>query len=204
MKEKLENNEVFSKVLRYAKEASSELGAWCADRLWLVSLSEEEMRKLEAKTERKFVAQKGRTPMEDFERQILELQEARKFVEAYNFDVPRPSLDHLSTKVMSLMHYLKDRFERPTEDKCIVFVKQRYTARVLADLFSHRNIGTPHLRVGTLVCSQSSANLVYLAIDSQDPIFHYFKVGCRATNILGRLVGVQVMLAIRKFHSNNK
>jgi endoribonuclease Dicer len=159
MKEKLESNEVFSKILRYAKEASSELGAWCADRLWLVSLGEEEMRKLEAKTERKFVAQKGRKPIEDFERQILELQEARKFVEAYKFDVPRPSLDHLSTKVMNLMHYLKDRFERPTKDKCIVFVKQRYTARVLADLFSHQNIGTPHLRVGTLVCGQSSANL---------------------------------------------
>jgi endoribonuclease Dicer len=152
MKEKLENNEIFCKLLRYGKEASSELGMWCADRLWLVSLSEEEMRKLEAKTERKFVAQKGKKPLEDFERQILQLQEARKFVAAYDFDEPRPLLDHLSTKVMNLMHYLQDRFERPTEDKCIVFVKQRYTAKVLAELFSHPNIGTPHLRVGTLVC----------------------------------------------------
>jgi endoribonuclease Dicer len=155
MKEKLANNEIFRKILRYAKEASSELGSWCADRLWLVSLSEEEMRKLEAKTERKFVAQKGARPIEDFERQILEMQKARKFVQGYKFDVPRPSLDHLSTKVMNLMRHLRGRFERPTDDKCIVFVKQRYTATVLADLFSHPNIGTSHLRVGTLVCFQS-------------------------------------------------
>lgn len=160
MKEKLDNNEVFIKILRYAKEASSELGMWCADRLWLTSLSEEEMRKLEAKTERKFVAQKGVKPIEDFERQILQLQKARKFVEVHRFDVPRPSLDHLSTKVMNLMRHLQDRFERPTDDKCIVFVKQRYTAKVLADLFSHPNIGTSHLRVGTLVCFQPLASSI--------------------------------------------
>ncbi len=152
MKGKLGDNEVFHKLLRYAKEATSELGMWCADRLWLVSLSEDEMRKLEAKTERKFVSQKGQKPIEDFERQILRLQEARKFLEAHTFNVPRPSLDYLSTKVMNLMRHLRDRFERPTDDKCIVFVKQRYTAKVLADLFSHPDIGTPHLRVGTLVC----------------------------------------------------
>jgi endoribonuclease Dicer len=155
MKVQLEDNEIFHKILRCAKEASSELGMWCADRLWLVSLSEDEMRKLEAKTERKFVAQKGTKPIEDFELKILQLQKARRFVESYRFDVPRPSLDHLSTKVRSLMYHLRDRFERPTDDKCIVFVKQRYTAKVLADLFSHPNIGTEHLRVGTLVCSQS-------------------------------------------------
>jgi endoribonuclease Dicer len=205
MKEKLENNEVFGKLLRYAKEASSELGTWCADRLWLVSLGEEEIWKLEAKTERKFVAQKGAKPLEDFERQILQLQEARKIVEAYKFDEPRPSLDHLSTKVMNLTHYLQDRFERPTEDKCIVFVKQRYTARVLADLFSQTSIGTPHLRVSTLVCSRSSASYIYLVIDSQDSkSFMILNFGHHAANIPGRLAEVQAMLLIRKFHLNNK
>lgn len=153
MKEKLEDNRVFTKVLRYGMEASSELGLWCADHLWLVALPEDELRKLEAKTERKFVALKGAESIEAFEAQVLRLQEARKIVEAHNFNEPQPSLDHLSSKVMNLMHYLRERFERPTDDKCIVFVRQRYTARILSELFCHPNIGTPYLRVGTLVCS---------------------------------------------------
>jgi endoribonuclease Dicer len=153
IREKLEDNEIFSKLLRYAKEASSELGTWCADHLWLVSLTEEEMRRLEAKTERKFITQKGVKQIDAFETQITELQDARKIVDAHSFEDPQPSLDHLSTKVMNLVLYLKERFERPTDDKCIVFVKQRYTARILSELFSHPNFGSPNLRVGTLVCS---------------------------------------------------
>jgi endoribonuclease Dicer len=156
MREKLEDNGVFSKLLRYAKEASSELGMWCADHLWLVSLTEEEIRKLEAKTERKFAAQEGSKPLDAFEARILQLQDAQKIVGAHTFDEPQPSLDHLSTKVMNLMRYLQERFERPTDDKCIVFVKQRYTARILSELFSHPNIGTPNLRVGNLVCCRPS------------------------------------------------
>lgn len=151
MKEKLEDNGVFSKLLRYAKDASSELGTWCADHLWLISLTEDEMLRLEAKTQRKFVAQNGAKPLDAFEAQILQLKEARKIVDAHNFEEPQPSLDYLSTKVMNLMRYLRERFERPTLDKCIVFVKQRYTARILSELFSHPNIGTPNLLVGILV-----------------------------------------------------
>jgi endoribonuclease Dicer len=151
MREKLGDNDVFSKLLRYAKEASSELGKWCADQLWRISLTQEEMRRLEAKTERKFVSLKGTKQIDAFEAQITLLQEARELVDAHCFEEPQPSLDHISAKVMNLMRCLQERFERPTEDKCIVFVKQRYTARLLSELFSHPNVGTTNLRVGTLV-----------------------------------------------------
>jgi hypothetical protein len=63
--------------------------------------------------------------------------------------------NNLSSKVVLLVQYLKERFERPTDDKAIVFVQQRYTARLLTNLFSNTNIGTPHLRPGTLVCNST-------------------------------------------------
>lgn len=62
---------------------------------------------------------------------------------------------NLSSKVLVLVHLLRDRFQRVTDHKCIVFVQQRYTARLLAQLFSYQHIKTPHLRVGTLMGSRT-------------------------------------------------
>jgi endoribonuclease Dicer len=151
MKEKLNDNDQFSSPLLFSKKASSELGAWCADQLWSFCLSEEEARKLESKTERKFRARKVDGPLQVFEGQISKLREARATIEAHSFQAPQPSLSHLSTKVMELMVFLRERYERPTDDKCIIFVKQRYTAMLLAKLFGYPSIGTPYLRVGNLV-----------------------------------------------------
>jgi endoribonuclease Dicer len=161
---RFKSNAVLNKPLLYAIEASRELGSWCSDHIWPFVLNEEETKKLQAKTERKYHAKKVREPLEVLEKNKHKLQEARDIVEAYTFDPPNfdpqsRTSTNLSSKVVTLITYLKERFERPTDDKCIVFVRQRYTARLLANLLSHPQIGTPYLLAGALVSTQNFDSL---------------------------------------------
>lgn len=161
MNELFSTSKIFKKPLTFAHDASRELGAWCADQVWPFCLSDEEVKKLEAKTERHHRNKKVPEPLIVLEQHKSRIQEAEAIVRAHHFDAPDYneadcSSRNLSSKVLVLVKYLRERFERQTNDKCIVFVERRYTARLLAVLFSHRNIGTPHLHVGTLVSCSSS------------------------------------------------
>lgn len=148
---------VLKKPMEYAKHASSELGSWCADQMWSTCMREE-AEELIAKTERKFHTGRIAT-VEVSEAQKALIRAAQEFINAHVFPAPQPSLDFLSSKVIRLMDYLRERFERPTDDKVIIFVDRRYTARILTELFKSSNIGTPHLRVGTLVRLTASIGL---------------------------------------------
>lgn len=152
------NNHIFRKPLLFAREATRELGSWCADQVWPFCLSEEEAKRLLAKTEHSYNKNKVQEPLDVLEKRKVMLQDARDIVKSHKFEQPDFDIkasnftsSNLSSKVVLLIQYLRERYERPTEDKAIVFVKRRYTARILTRLLSHRNIGTPHLRVGTLV-----------------------------------------------------
>ncbi|KFY13215.1 hypothetical protein V492_03412 [Pseudogymnoascus sp. VKM F-4246] len=141
-----------SKPLDYAVMASSDLGSWIADRVLLISFTGEDVKKLEAKIESNFhkQAQTDPMPLSNLESKIEKLQGAQQIIMAHVFEAPELSPSLLSSKVLGLAKKLRERFERTTFDKCIVFVKQRYTAKLLADLFASPQIGTPHLRVGSL------------------------------------------------------
>lgn len=158
MEEYLKYNRVFKKPLTYAYEiASRELGAWCADQIWPLVMNEEEVKKLQAKTKRQHNMRRIPEPLQILEEHEKKLLEAEAIVKDHHFEIPQfshslASSTNLSSKVVLLIKYLRERFERPTEDKCIVFVKQRYTASLLAKLCSHPNIATKYLKVGTLVC----------------------------------------------------
>lgn len=174
MYENLRSNIVMKKPLLFALEASKELGTWCSDQVWPSCLTEEETKKLMAKTERRYLAKKVQDPMEVLEKHKAQLQEAqdilRKHIfEAPDFNPPQGSFDfeayrssNLSTKVVVLIQFLKERFERPTEDKCIIFVRRRYTAQLLVKLFSQPNIGTPNLFVGALVSSSCQEAITFI------------------------------------------
>lgn len=142
-----------SKPLAYAIMASSDLGSWVADRVLLISFSGEEVKRLEAKIESNFhkQAQVDPIPLGNLENKKERLQSAQQVITEHAFPTPQLSPSQLSSKVLGLATILRERFERTTFDKCIVFVKQRYTAKLLADLFASPQIGTPHLRVGSLV-----------------------------------------------------
>jgi endoribonuclease Dicer len=165
--EKLKTNKLFKKPLTFTREATKELGSWCADQVWSFCLNDEEIKKLQASTERQYHAKNIAPALEVLEKSRVLLEQAQAIVKGHTFDTPdyRDQLSlassNLSSKVIMLISILKERFERPTDDKCIVFVKRRYTARSLAVLFSNPKIATPHLKVGILVSFLDTAAFPY-------------------------------------------
>lgn len=155
MYDTFKTNPVFKRPLIFSHQASRELGSWASDQMWKFCLTEEEVKKLLANTESQHYACNRAEPMEVLEKRKIHIQEAREAMKSWNFQQPHLDAsgfsENLSSKVVLLVQYLRERFERPTDDKAIIFVSQRYTARLLAELFSFANIGTPHLRTGTLV-----------------------------------------------------
>ncbi|KAH6663088.1 hypothetical protein B0J14DRAFT_609726 [Halenospora varia] len=158
MSSRFKQNKVLTKPLVFAKGAPRELGAWCADAIWPFCLGGDESKKLLAKTDRKYYAHAGKaqTSMDVLERQKTLLLEAQEIINNHQFELPdydprTGKSRNLSSKVCILIQYLRERFERKTDDKAIVFVRQRYTARILAKLFSYDHIRTPHLFVNTLM-----------------------------------------------------
>ncbi|KAH8651518.1 hypothetical protein BGZ60DRAFT_187238 [Tricladium varicosporioides] len=162
MRSRFKQNKVLTKPLVFAKDASRELGTWCADAIWPFCLGEEESKKLLAKTDRRYYAHasKALPSIDVLEKQKTLLLEAQEIINNHQFEPPdfNPRTwksRNLSSKVCTLIQYLRGCFERKTNDKAIVFVKQRYTARILAKLFSYDHIRTPHLFVDTLVGTQT-------------------------------------------------
>ncbi len=146
--------EILSRLFQFAFEASSQLGTWCADQVWSFGLAEEEVaRNVERRVERTFLAEKETRPLSMLDGELARLREARSIVGKHNFRSPTATPGWLSSKVLLLWNYLKLVFEKPTEAKCIVFVKRRLTARILGDLFNR--VGTAYLRVGVLVGTRS-------------------------------------------------
>lgn len=149
LKEKFGEIEALSRLFRFSREATSQLGEWCADRVWSMALAEEEAIKVERKVERLFNAERDVRPIEILDAELACLREAKEFVADWEFSPPSFTDNNLSSKVLLLQKYLRLIFEKPTEARCIVFVKRRYTARLLGELLTQ--IGTEHLRVGLLI-----------------------------------------------------
>lgn len=143
-----------SRLIRDATLAAAELGDWCADQLWYYALSiEEASNKAERRIERLFNADKIPRPVEELNVELRRIREAKALVGNHVFLPPTGFGNNLSSKVKRLRDYLEKIFERPTDARCIVFVKKRFTARVLVDLF--KRIGSPHMRVGVLIGSRT-------------------------------------------------
>lgn len=145
--------EALAKFFRNAQEATSQLGEWCADHLWRFVLYEEEALKVERKMERKFNRDARDRPVEMLDAELARLKEAKEMVKNWTFATPDASETSLSPKVLLLHQYMSLIFEKPTDVKCIIFVKHRHTARLLTQLFSH--IGTPNLRLDLLIGSRT-------------------------------------------------
>ncbi|KAL2070203.1 hypothetical protein VTL71DRAFT_13229 [Oculimacula yallundae] len=185
MNQKFKGNNVLNKPLLFAYGATKELGSWCADQMWLFCLDEEESKKLQAKTERTYHSKKIAGPLDILEDQKTQIQEAKDIVNSHVFGPPdyNPATtltasSNLSSKVVVLIRYLRERFERPTDDRCIVFVNQRYTARLLATLFMQPHVGTPYLKVGTLVGGKSgNAGDLNQSLHKQTVELNNFKAG---------------------------
>lgn len=130
-----------------------ELGTWCSDQYLVDALGEKRLKRFEDRTEQKFHAQFSELNVKDLDDRQSELRAAVEFIEAERSKTSGTGIEEtkLSHKVLQLQKYLAAQYERPTSQRCIVFVEQRYTARLLDTLF--QRIGTQYLKTAFLVGS---------------------------------------------------
>lgn len=140
-------------VFRFAWNASSELGKWCADRAWMYALADDVLPKLEGQVSKAANMESSGRLSENAYKEIERIKAASDIVKNHPFCGPN-SLGALSPKVQLLRKELGKYFETPSDTKCIIFTEMRYTARVLFELFSELNM--PHLRPGVLIGVRSS------------------------------------------------
>ena len=152
LRDKFGDVDALGKIFSYAREATKQLGEWCADQLWRFALAEEETRKAERKTERIFLRDLEDRPTELLDAEVKRIREAKGIVENWTFKPPIAVGNNLSPKVVLLNSYLNLIFERPSDAKCIIFVKRRYTARLLKQLLM--KIGSKNIRIDLLIGSR--------------------------------------------------
>ncbi|KAI4669395.1 Dicer-like protein 1 [Alternaria viburni] len=139
----------FKKLFLASKRYGSELGRWASDMYWSFAFADEQSRKLEDREHLKHNKAKRDDAAQEWDAQSKRLQEAATFVQQFDFGLCTLSDKDLSSKVLKLHHWLQLYYERGDEARCIVFVEQRQTARLLQLIFSQ--IGGPNLRCNVLV-----------------------------------------------------
>lgn len=158
LKDRFGDIEVLSGLFTIARDATSYLGEWCADHLWSMALADTESLKLERKLERSFRPDDGKRilfpgeenpPIHLLDAELIRIREAKSIVQGWTFSAPKLEENIISSKVLLLCRYLGCVFEKPSDNRCIIFVKQRYTARLLVELFKQINI--PLVRLGLLI-----------------------------------------------------
>ncbi len=133
----------FSTQFTESKRASAPLGAWCSDQIWRYALEEQQFHKTLRQYERLEPRLNG-MPAPDKATGIEKLKRAEEIVGLHRFPEPAATRDFLSSKVLVLYHKLYEYFNGNENTRCLVFVDQRLTARVLCDLF--RRLNVPNLR----------------------------------------------------------
>lgn len=149
------HNSHFKKLFDFAKWCTRELGPWCADRIWHLCFTGEELLKAKARTEAYVMKRAAGMHSDnnlvsriDSEVQAVEL--AYDAVLAHTEKEAQPSYDLVSDKILSLHLILTKEFT-PRADKCIIFVDRRLTAAVLNDLLEQPGMGLKHVRPKILV-----------------------------------------------------
>ena len=147
---------VFRRVFETAPRVARELGSWCADRYLINAFSEKRLRSYEIKEERTFYARSITRDIKELDAKHSELRSAFDHVAREGAcpvsDTVRSS--DVSSRVLELQRFLACEFERESSHRCIVFVEQRYAARLLATLFE--KIGTKYLRPTFLIGGNST------------------------------------------------
>ena len=115
-------------------------------------------------------------PMEHLDSDLKRIREAQDFVEKQELHKRKPTEENMSSKVMVLKKCLDHIFERSYETRCIVFVRRRYTARILAELFT--KLAIPNLHLGLLIGTRSGeAGDVKISFRQQLLVLKSFKDG---------------------------
>ena len=138
-------------IFRFSWNASSELGVWGADRAWVHMLADDAVPKLEGILNKEMITDVQ--PLDAAHRDLQRIKDACSIVKAHTFKHPLEP-GQLSPKVKLLLSILARHFGESVKKKCIVFTKQRNTARILLQLT--RQLEIPNLRPGILVGARRS------------------------------------------------
>ncbi|KAI1762058.1 hypothetical protein GGR53DRAFT_502835 [Hypoxylon sp. FL1150] len=171
------HNDAFTRLFAYSKNCTSELGRWCADRVWKMCLTEQEAQKLEARTELKLMAGKVHLPVSALDAERLAVREAYELVAAHELPEPKRDPFHLSNKAETLVRALRNHLNSD-QNKCIVFVEQRLTAMLLADLMKQPTMGLLDIKFGMLLGASTSASReTGMSLKEQFVTMHKFRHG---------------------------
>ncbi|KAI1377597.1 hypothetical protein F4677DRAFT_414896 [Hypoxylon crocopeplum] len=171
------HNDSLRRLFTYSRNCTAEMGRWCADRVWQMCLTEQEAQKMEARTERNITSGKTQLPMAALDAERLAVREAYETVSNHLLPAPEHNLLHLSSKVQILLGALRKHLD-PTKDKCIVFVEQRLTAMLLADLLKQPGINMPYIKTGALLgASSSDTGDLGMTLKEQFVTMHQFRHG---------------------------
>jgi endoribonuclease Dicer len=140
---------LFQYNFRISKGLSSSIGHWASDIFWKFVLAQEQTKKVEARVEEKLTGQPD--GVEKLNQDLAVLKEATEFINSYDFGKPvLGSGSNLSPKVLKLYQILQENFKCPTTSRCIVFVEQRWVARLLTEIFKDSIFDCENLKVGCL------------------------------------------------------
>lgn len=142
--------ECLDKLFSFSLQASTELGEWCADRVWSNALGEATLPKFYGKLNTAFnrlAVEEASEMTENEKKRIAELSER---VARYDLTSGVGIFEHLSPKVKVLVQKLSKFYEEAPDTKCIVFAQRRHTARLLEAVFKELDITNliPGLLIG--------------------------------------------------------
>lgn len=153
MKDKFGNIKALAPIFRFALNATSELGRWCADQVWAQALADDVLPKLEGIVSRDCDLETQKQAAKETQHDITKVKEAYEIVSAHQHKQPLEP-GQLSPKVELFLDHLRKHFRESKDKKCIVFTKRRNTAKALLRLCETLEI--PNLRPGILVGVRSS------------------------------------------------
>lgn len=107
---------------------------------------------MERKAQAALTQQVTEEGVDSSELEIARIYEAREFIKSRHPAKPRLSTRDLSTKVLVLYKFLRTTYQESDSQKCIVFVRRRFTAKSLYELL--KDSVSPNLRLGILVGSR--------------------------------------------------
>lgn len=156
----------FHKFFVTSKRIGTELGRWASDMYWSFAFEDEQSRKLQQREEFQYNRLNGEhVNVEELDNKLQQLRDAALFVQGHDFGAPGLNNKDLSSKVLKLHDWLCMYYERSDAPRCIVFVEQRSTARLLKLIFEH--LGGPNLHCDVLFGVNSRAGEHHVSLRAQ-------------------------------------
>jgi len=91
---------------------------------------------------------------EILEEEMKAIRAAYGVVQNHTFENLQLNREMFSSKLQTLCSFLRQKYFKPTDYRCIIFVNRRYTAKVLSILFEE--LSFPNIRLGTLLGSSGT------------------------------------------------